>query len=395
MLKVPDSSSPTGVLEEFFRTEEFESSEAAKNPSSSRFRRIVELLRSTSKKSLENLKIPFHNNAIKSSLRRCTSLRDNLRFGSSNDAHFLVHSPRRIFTFSELKIATNNFAFENLIGKGGYAEVYKGRLSNGQMVAIKRLMRGNSEEIIGDFLSEMGIMAHVNHSNIAKLLGYGVEGGMHLVLELSPHGSLASMLYSKLSSSITLACMPLLIITQIREHCLIDIGSKEKMNWSIRYAILGLQSGYLNTGRTILFPSLKARSGETTYLAPEYLTHGIVDEKTDVFALGVLLLELVTGRRALDYSKQSLVLWAKPLMKKNKIRELIDPSLVGDYDWRQIKLVLLAASLSIQQSSIERPGMSQVVEILKGNLNDLKCIMKCKVPFYRKAFRDEHIKGYS
>lgn len=111
MLKVPDSSSPTGVLEEFFRTEEFESSEAAKNPSSSRFRRIVELLRSTSKKSLENLKIPFHNNAIKSSLRRCTSLRDNLRFGSSNDAHFLVHSPRRIFTFSELKIATNNFAF--------------------------------------------------------------------------------------------------------------------------------------------------------------------------------------------------------------------------------------------------------------------------------------------
>ncbi|WZY88589.1 hypothetical protein YC2023_045324 [Brassica napus] len=413
MLKVPDSSSPTGVLEEFFRTEEFESSEAAKNPSSSRFRRIVELLRSTSKKSLENLKIPFHNNAIKSSLRRCTSLRDNLRFGSSNDAHFLVHSPRRIFTFSELKIATNNFAFENLIGKGGYAEVYKGRLSNGQMVAIKRLMRGNSEEIIGDFLSEMGIMAHVNHSNIAKLLGYGVQGGMHLVLELSPHGSLASMLYS----------------------------SKEKMNWSIRYKIaLGVAEGlvYLHRGchRRIIHRDIKAANILLThdfspqicdfglakwlpehwthhivskfegtfglrdgfcfrYLAPEYLTHGIVDEKTDVFALGVLLLELVTGRRALDYSKQSLVLWAKPLMKKNKIRELIDPSLVSDYDWRQIKLVLLAASLSIQQSSIERPGMSQVVEILKGNLNDLKCIMKCKVPFYRKAFRDEHISSAS
>lgn len=85
---------------------------------------------------------------------------------------------------------------ENLIGKGGYAEVYKGRLQNGQMVAIKQLVRGNSEENIVDFLSEMGIMAHVNHPNIAKLLGYGVEGGMHLVLELSPHGSLASMLYS-------------------------------------------------------------------------------------------------------------------------------------------------------------------------------------------------------
>ncbi|CAL9224774.1 unnamed protein product, partial [Arabidopsis halleri] len=398
-MKVPDSCSPTGVLEEFFRTEEFGSSETVKDPSSSRFRKIVQLLRSRSKKSLENLKIPFHNNGvIQSSLRRCSSMRDNLRFGSS-DAQFLVLSPRRIFTFSDLKTATNNFALENLIGKGGYAEVYKGMLPNGQMVAIKRLMRGNNEEIIVDFLSEMGIMAHVNHPNIAKLLGYGVEGGMHLVLELSPHGSLASMLYS----------------------------SKEKLKWSIRYKIaLGIAEGlvYLHRGchRRIIHRDIKAANillthdfspqicdfglakwlpehwthhlvskfeGTFGYLAPEYLTHGIVDEKTDVFALGVLLLELVTGRRALDYSKKSLVLWAKPLMKKNKIRELIDPSLVGEYDWRQIKLVLLAAALSIQQSSIERPDMSQVVEILKGNLNDLKCIMKCRVPFYRKAFRDE------
>ncbi|XP_010435478.1 PREDICTED: receptor-like cytosolic serine/threonine-protein kinase RBK2 isoform X1 [Camelina sativa] len=409
-MKVPDYSSPTGVLEEFFRTEEFGSSlETVKNPSSSRFRKMVQLLRSRSKKSLENLKIPFHNNGvIQSSLRRCNSMRESFRFGS-NDSHLLLHSPRRIFTFSDLKTATNNFALgsyqisfvstENLIGKGGYAEVYKGTLPNGQMVAIKRLMRGNSEEIIVDFLTEMGIMAHVNHPNIAKLLGYGVEGGMHLVLELSPHGSLASMLYN----------------------------SKEKMKWSIRYKIaLGIAEGlvYLHKGchRRIIHRDIKAANillthdfspqicdfglakwlpehcthhivskfeGTFGYLAPEYLTHGIVDEKTDVFALGVLLLELVSGRRALDYSKQSLVLWAKPLMKKNKIRELIDPSLAGEYEWRQIKLVLLAAALSIQQSSIERPGMSQVVEILKGNLNDLKCIMKCKVPFYRKAFRDE------
>ncbi|CAN7055880.1 unnamed protein product [Brassica oleracea var. botrytis] len=407
MMKVSDSSSPTGVLEEFFRTEEFESSQTTttnKNPSSSssRFSRVVHLLRSTSKKSLENLKVPFqYNNSVTSSLRRCSSLRDSLRFGSSNDSPVLAHSPRRIFSFSDLKTATNNFAPENLIGKGGYAEVYKGKFSNGQMVAIKRLMRGNSEEIIIDFLSEMGIMAHVNHPNIAKLLGYGVEGGMHLVLELSPHGSLASMLYS----------------------------SKEKMKWSIRYKIaLGVAEGlvYLHSGchRRIIHRDIKAANillthdflpqicdfglakwlpehwthhivskfeGTFGYLAPEYLTHGIVDEKTDVFALGVLLLELVTGRRALDYSKQSLVLWAKPLMKKNKIRELIDPSLAGEYEWTQIKLVVLAASLSIQESSLERPGMSQVVEILKGNLNDLKCITKCRVPFYRKAFRDENM----
>lgn len=84
---------------------------------------------------------------------------------------------------------------ENLIGKGGYAEVYKGRLRDGQLVAIKRLTKGTADEIIGDFLSELGIMAHLNHPNTTKLIGYGVEGGMHLVLELSLHGSLASMLY--------------------------------------------------------------------------------------------------------------------------------------------------------------------------------------------------------
>ena len=87
------------------------------------------------------------------------------------------------------------FYAENLIGKGGYAEVYKGSLPNGQLVAIKRLIKGTPDEIIGDFLSELGIMAHVNHPNTAKLIGYGIEGGMHLVLELSPNGSLASLLY--------------------------------------------------------------------------------------------------------------------------------------------------------------------------------------------------------
>lgn len=84
---------------------------------------------------------------------------------------------------------------DNLIGEGGYAEVYKGQLQDGQIVAIKRLIRGTPEEMAADFLSELGIIVHVDHPNTAKLVGYGVEGGMHLVLFLSPHGSLASLLY--------------------------------------------------------------------------------------------------------------------------------------------------------------------------------------------------------
>ncbi|XLT22672.1 hypothetical protein HN873_053964 [Arachis hypogaea] len=94
-----------------------------------------------------------------------------------------------------MKRPKSNTQVENLIGKGGYVEVYKGCLPNHQLVAVKRLTRGTTDETIGDFLSELGIMAHVNHTNTLKLVGYGVEGGMHLVLELSEKGSLASVLY--------------------------------------------------------------------------------------------------------------------------------------------------------------------------------------------------------
>lgn len=84
---------------------------------------------------------------------------------------------------------------ENLIGKGGYAEVYKGYLPDGSFVAIKRLTKGTLDERTAGFLSEIGIIAHVNHPNTAKLIGCGIEGGMHLVFQLSALGSLGSLLH--------------------------------------------------------------------------------------------------------------------------------------------------------------------------------------------------------
>lgn len=103
------------------------------------------------------------------------------------------------FSYAEIVAATNNFSHEKVIGQGGYAVVYKGKMEDGQFVAIKQLTRGTLEEMTADFLSELGIIVHVNHPNIARLIGYGVEGGMFLVLLLSPHGSLASILYCLLT----------------------------------------------------------------------------------------------------------------------------------------------------------------------------------------------------
>lgn len=86
---------------------------------------------------------------------------------------------------------------ENLIGKGGHAEVYKGHLSDGQIVAVKKLMKNEKQEEdrASDFLSELGIIAHINHPNAACLIGFSVDGGLHLVLQFSPHGSLSSVLF--------------------------------------------------------------------------------------------------------------------------------------------------------------------------------------------------------
>ncbi|KAG8370691.1 hypothetical protein BUALT_Bualt13G0009600 [Buddleja alternifolia] len=311
--------SPETVLEDFLRIAESETeteteSESKASTSESEARNddvtqpglrwieYLQLLRFKSKRKLATL------HPLKLSRKFSCSLREEIGGvrNALNDCTLNYFKPQwKNFSLSELQSATSNFSQGYLIGKGGYAEVYRGRLRGGQLVAIKRYIKGPSGERIGDFLSELGIMAHINHPNTSKLLGYGVEDGMCLVLELSPLGSLASMLHS----------------------------SSEKMVWDI------------------------------SYLAPEFLMHGIVDEKTDVFAFGVLLLELITGRRALDYSQQSLVMWAKPLLKKNKIRELVDPSLAEDYNSIQMNLLVLAASLCVQQSSVKRPRMSQASEV--------------------------------
>ncbi|XAR49081.1 Non-specific serine/threonine protein kinase [Bertholletia excelsa] len=287
------------------------------------------------------------------------------------------------FAFSDLQSATNNFNQENLIGKGGHAEVYKGCLPDGQVVAIKRLNKGTPEEQIIGFLTEIGIIAHVNHPNTAKLIGYGVEGGTYLVLQLSPLGSLGSYL----------------------------CGSKEKLDWSIRYKIiLGTAAGLLylheKCQRRIIHRDIKADNilltedfepqicdfglakwlpkewthynvprseGTFGYFAPEYFMHGVVDEKTDVFSFGVLLLELISGCKALDDSKQSLVLWAKPLLKCNSVKQLVDPSLHDSYDAKQMARVILTASLCIEQNPVLRPRMSQVVVLLRGESSNPMC----------------------
>ncbi|XP_022938145.1 receptor-like cytosolic serine/threonine-protein kinase RBK2 [Cucurbita moschata] len=383
-----DVLSPRGVLEASLQSSEFdpdslnESNQESENQASqsTALSHWKKFFSSWKKKSFRRLASFPPLGVLKMSRRESKTGRENPGLSDL----FKFKSSLRNFTFPELQTATNKFSHDNMIGKGGYAEVYKGRLQDGQLIAVKMLTKGTTDERAACFLSELGIIVHIDHPNTAKLIGCSIDGGMHLVFKLSPNGSLGSFLRGPNAS---------------------------KLDWCKRYKIaLGIADGLLylhdNCQRRIIHRDIKADNvlltedfepqicdfglakwlpkqwthysvskfeGTFGYFAPEYFMHGIVDEKTDIYSLGVLLLELITGRQALDELRQSLVLWAKPLLDSNNHEELIDPCLSKRYDLEEMERVILTASLCIEQSPILRPRMSQVYVLLRGDQYVVEC----------------------
>ncbi|KAI3794349.1 hypothetical protein L1987_36979 [Smallanthus sonchifolius] len=289
----------------------------------------------------------------------------------------------RNFTLEELAAATDCFSSDNMVGRGGHAEVYKGCLPDGQLVAVKKITKKEKkdEDRVEDFLSELGIIAHINHPNAAHLIGFSSDTDLHLVLQFAPHGSLATLLHY----------------------------SEERLDWRVRFKIaIGIAEGlrYLHCEchRRIIHRDITASNillmedyqpqisdfglakwlpekwvhhivspieGTFGYMAPEYFMHGIVHEKIDVFSFGVLLLELITGRRAVDSSRQSLVIWAKPFLEQFNIKELVDPCL-EDYNMIELKRAMSAASACIHHLPNVRPNMKRVIQMLKGERSEPK-----------------------
>ncbi|XP_052160630.1 probable receptor-like serine/threonine-protein kinase At5g57670 [Oryza glaberrima] len=292
-------------------------------------------------------------------------------------------SPRkpawRCFSYEEIHRATNAFHEGNLVGKGGSSEVYRGELPDGRAVAVKRLMGAWAcERRERDFLAELGTVGHARHPNVCALLGCCVDRDLYLVFHFSGRGSVSANLH--------------------------DEKKAPAMGWAVRRAIaVGTARGleYLHKGcqRRIIHRDIKASNvlltddfqpqisdfglakwlpSEWTHraiapiegtfgcLAPEYYTHGIVDEKTDVFAFGVFLLEIMTGRKPVDGSHKSLLSWARPFLNEGRIESLVDPRIGGDYDGEEARRLAFVASLCIRSSAKWRPSMTEVLELLEG-----------------------------
>ncbi|KAL0328326.1 UNVERIFIED_CONTAM: putative receptor-like protein kinase [Sesamum calycinum] len=244
------------------------------------------------------------------------------------------------FTLRDLEIATNRFSAECILGEGGYGVVYRGRLVNGSEVAVKKLLN-NLGQAEREFRVEVEAIGNVRHKNLVRLLGYCIEGVQRmLVYEYVNNGNLEQWLHGAM-----------------RQH-----GT---LTWEARIKVL------LGTARAWyqLRISITTCPCGFQFVAPEYANTGLLNEKSDVYSFGVLLLEAVTGRDPVDYSRAAnevnLVEWLKMMVGNRRAEEVVDPNLEVKPTTRALKRVLLVALKCVDPDAEKRPKMSQVVRMLE------------------------------
>lgn len=294
----------------------------------------------------------------------------------SESASALQRPTWKCFSYQEIFHATNGFSPENMVGKGGYAEVYKGVLEDGQAIAVKMLTTAsNDERKEKEFLTEIGTLGHVCHRNVTALLGCCIDNGLYLIFQFSSKGSVASVLHDDKSPAMDWKTRHKIAIGTAKGlHYLHKSCPRRIIHRDIKASNVLLTAEFepqiSDFGLAKWLPSqwthhsIVPIEGTFGHLAPEYFMHGVVDEKTDVFAFGVFLLELLSGKKPVDGSYQSLHSWAKPILNRGETEMVVDPRLEGSYDVPQLKTLALAASLCIRASSIWRPTMSEVLEIM-------------------------------
>ncbi|OAY60639.1 probable receptor-like protein kinase At2g42960 [Manihot esculenta] len=287
------------------------------------------------------------------------------------------------FTLRDLEFATNRFAAENVIGEGGYGIVYRGRLVNGTEVAVKKLLNnlGQAEK---EFRVEVEAIGHVRHKNLVRLLGYCIEG-VHrmLVYEYVNNGNLEQWLHGGMCHHGTLtweARMKVLLGTAKALAYLHEAIEPKVVHRDIKSSNILIDDEFnakvsdfglaklLDSGESHITTRVMGTFG---YVAPEYANTGLLNEKSDIYSFGVLLLEAVTGRDPVDYGRPAnevnLVEWLKMMVGSRRVEEVVDPNLEVKPTTRALKHALLVALRCVDPDAEKRPKMSQVVRILEGD----------------------------
>ncbi|KAE8686244.1 Cysteine-rich RLK (RECEPTOR-like protein kinase) 14, putative isoform 1 [Hibiscus syriacus] len=282
------------------------------------------------------------------------------------------------FNFNVVRVATENFADANLLGRGGFGSVYKGKLEDGRKVAIKRLS-GNSAQGEQEFKNEVMLLAKLQHRNLVRLHGFSMEQRERvLIYEFLPNSSLDKFIF--------------------------DPVKRLQLNWEKRYKIIeGIARGLLylheDSQYRIVHRDLKAANilldeemnpkisdfgmaklfvvdqtqtdtskiaGTFGYMAPEYACHGQYSVKSDVYAFGVLVLEIITGQKINSFSNEageSLLIHAWRNWNDGAAFEVVDP-ILRDGSRSEIMRCIHLGLLSVQENISHRPTMASVILIL-------------------------------
>ncbi|KAI4300268.1 hypothetical protein L6164_033665 [Bauhinia variegata] len=254
----------------------------------------------------------------------------------------------RVFTASELKSATHGFHHSDKLGEGGFGSVYKGRLRDGTMVAVKVLsielesMRGERE-----FVAELATLSHIKHENLVILRGCCVEGNhRYLVYDYMENNSVYSTFLSSEPKRAKFSW-------ERRRLVCIDFGLAK---------LLRDENSYIST----------RVAGTLGYLAPEYASSGQVTRKSDVYSFGVLLLEIVSGRVVVDNYQETerfLVEKAWAAYEADNLLRMVDPVLNMNFDSEEAIRFLKVGLSCVQETAKLRPTMSQIVELLSNRMN--------------------------
>ncbi|XP_022717010.1 G-type lectin S-receptor-like serine/threonine-protein kinase At4g27290 [Durio zibethinus] len=304
-----------------------------------------------------------------------------------------------VFEFGTIAQATDTFSFNNKIGEGGFGPVYKGTLANGQEIAVKRLSKSSGQGL-NEFKNEVKLIAKLQHRNLVRLLGCCIQGDERmLVYEYMPNRSLDSFIF--------------------------DQTRRKVLNWSKRFQIIcGISRGLLylhhDSRLRIIHRDLKASNvlldsemnpkisdfgmartfgGDQTeantnrvvgtygYMAPEYAIDGLFSVKSDVFSFGILLLEIISGRKSRGFydpnHSGNLIEYAWRLWKEGRPLDLADDFIVETGNLSEVLRCIHISLLCVQQHPEGRPTMSSVVLML-GSENELPQPNQPGFLFYKK-----------
>ncbi|KAJ7948541.1 S-receptor-like serine/threonine-protein kinase [Quillaja saponaria] len=285
-----------------------------------------------------------------------------------------------LIDLSKIATATNNFSMDNKLGEGGFGPVYKGKLEDGQVIAVKRLSRSSGQGL-NEFKNEVILIAKLQHRNLVKLLGCCIKDEEKLlVYEYMPNKSLDSFIFDQTQRRLLVWSRRHHIICGIARgllylhqdsrlriihrdikasNILLDSEMNPKISDFGLARTFGGDQSAANTERVV---------GTYGYMAPEYAMDGNFSAKSDVFSFGILLMEIITGKKNSGFysynDSLNLVEYAWNLWREERPLELIDEFIKETCNLSEVRRFIHICLLCLEQHPQDRPSMSSVVLML-------------------------------